>query len=217
MTLRSVAAVLVAVFAIAVVVAAVVAALSGGLAPVAVSATPSSSAPTTSETPVRSPSTAAPPTATPVPVAVDAGLLDVLPVAVDGLPVVESPEGEAAAEKDTALPKVASAVASGLAIDASSGDFVYAVVVRLRQGAMDDATFRDWRDSYDEGACSQANGVDAHAETTIAGRTVYIATCGGGVRTYHVWIASSQLLVSASAVGDDRRLGEKLVQALRPD
>lgn len=216
MTLRWIAAAFVAVFAIAVVVAAIVVALSGGLAPVSVTATPSSSASAPAAS-ASSPGSGAPATPTPVPVAIDPGLLDVLPVAVDGLPVVESPEGEAAAEKDTALPKVATGVASGLAIDASSGDFVYAVVVRLRQGAMDDATFRDWRDSYDEGACSQANGVDARAETTIAGRTVFIATCGGGVRTYHVWIASSQLLVSASAVGDERRLGEKLVQALRPD
>lgn len=211
MSARWVAAVFVAVFAIAVVVAAVVVALTGGAGPVSVAATPSPGA-----TAAISPSDA-PPSSTPVPVAIDPALLHTLPSAVDGLPVVESPEGEAAAEKDAALPKVASAVASGLAIDATSGDFVYAVVVRLRQGAMDDATFRDWRDSYDEGACSQADGVDAHAETTIAGRTVFIATCGGGVRTYHVWIPGSQLLVSASAVGDDRRLGEKLVQALRPD
>ncbi len=155
-------------------------------------------------------------TSAPPAVAVDPTLLRVLPASVGGLAVTESPEGEAAAEKDASLPTVASAIASGLAIDTATGDFVYAVVVRLLPDAMDDTRFRDWRDSYDEGACSQADGVTGHAETTIGGRTVYIATCGGGVRTYHAWIAGSGLLVSASAVGDERRLGEKLMEALTP-
>jgi hypothetical protein len=149
-------------------------------------------------------------------VVVDPTLLAVLPETVDGIVMVESPDGESAALKDANLTKVASAVASGLAIDAATGEFVYVFVVRLMPGALDDAGYRDWRDSYDEGACSQASGVAGHAETTIAGRTVYIGTCAGGVRTYHVRLDGSGILVSASAVGEQRRLGEKLVEGLRP-
>ncbi len=149
-------------------------------------------------------------------VVVDPSLLAILPSSVDGLAMTESADGEAEALKDPNLPKVASAVTSGLAIDTVSGDFVYAVVVRLLPGAMTDASYRDWRDSYDEGACSQADGVVGHAEATIGGRTVYIATCGGGVRTYHVWLEAQGVVISASAVGDQRRLGEKLVEGLRP-
>lgn len=149
-------------------------------------------------------------------VVVDPSLLGVLPRTVDGIAMVESAEGESAALQDPNLTKVASAVASGLAIDAATGEFVYVFVVRLMPGALDDTGYRDWRDSYDEGACSQASGVAGHAETTIQGRTVYIGTCTGGVRTYHVRLDGPGILVSASAVGEQRRLGEKLVEGLRP-
>jgi hypothetical protein len=92
---------------------------------------------------------------------------------------------------------------------------VYAVVVRLLPDAMDETAFRDWRDSFDEGACSLADGVAGHAETETGGRTVYIGTCTGGLRTYHVWLEDRGVLISASAVGE-RRLGEHLVENLRP-
>ena len=148
-------------------------------------------------------------------VVVDAALLAVLPATVDGVAIVESADGETDALSDQTLPQIAVAIAAGLAIDPASGEFVYAVVVRLRDGAMSEERFRDWRDSFDEGACSQAGGVVGHAEAEIAGRTVYIGSCVGGVLTYHVWLREPGLLVSASAVGD-RRLGERLVEGLRP-
>ena len=148
-------------------------------------------------------------------VVVDAALLEVLPATVDGVPIIESADGEAEALSDPNLGEVALAIAAGLAIDSSSGEFVYAVVVRLRDGAMSDERFRDWRDSFDEGACSQARGVAGNAEAEIAGRTVHIGSCVGGVLTYHVWLREPGLLVSASAVGD-RRLGQRLVEGLRP-
>lgn len=148
-------------------------------------------------------------------VAIDPSLLRILPASVDGFPVVESPETEAAFLDDPLLKLLASAVAAGLAVEPTSGEFVYAVVVRLLPDAMDDAVFRDWRDSFDDGACSQADGVAGHAETRIGGRTVYIGTCTGGLRTYHVWLENRDVLISASAVGE-RRLGERLVENLRP-
>ena len=148
-------------------------------------------------------------------VVVDPTLLAVLPAAVDGVPVTESTDGEADALANVQLPEIASALAAGLAVDSASGDFVYAVIVRLLPGGFDDTRFRDWRDSYDEGACSGAGGVVGHAETELAGRTVYIGTCDAGVRTYHAWIAEEDLLVSASAAGD-RRFGERLMAELRP-
>ena len=169
-----------------------------------------------SSPPTASPSTG--PSGTPGPtssVAIDPSLLAVLPESVDGLPVTESPEAEAASVADPQLEAVASALAAGIAVEASTGEFAFAVVVRLLPGAMNDDTFRDWRDSYDEGACSQADGVSGHAETEIGGRTVYIGTCAGGLRTYHVWLEAQDLLVSVSAVGE-RRLGEHLVGNLRP-
>jgi hypothetical protein len=148
-------------------------------------------------------------------VVVDTTLLGVLPAAVDGVPVTESTDGESDALANPQLPSIASALAAGLAVDSASGNFVYAVVVRLLPGGFDDTHFRDWRDSYDEGACSGAGGVVGHAQAEIASRTVFIGTCDAGVRTYHVWIEDKDLLVSASAAGD-RRFGERLMAELRP-
>ncbi|MEO8469003.1 MAG: hypothetical protein ABI573_04980 [Chloroflexota bacterium] len=176
-------------------------------------------APTRTDAPIASP-TQHLPTGTPSvepssSVAIDASLLAILPARVDGIEVVESPEAEIAALAGPELAAVGSAMAAGIAVDATSGQFVYAVVVRLEPGAVTDAVFRDWRDSYDEGACSQAAGVTGKAEAQIGGRTVYIGSCGGGVLTYHVWLADQGILISASAVGD-RRLGEALMGNLRP-
>jgi hypothetical protein len=148
-------------------------------------------------------------------VVIDSRLLDVLPEAVDGFELVESPEAELAALEDPQLPAVAASIAAGIAVDAAGGEFVYAIVVALIPGVMDANVFRDWRDSFDEGACSQADGVVGHAETEIGGRTVYIGTCVGDLRTYHVWLEAQEVLISASAVGE-RRLGERLVENLRP-
>lgn len=158
------------------------------------------------------------PSETPVPasgVVIDSRLLDVLPTTVDGFDLVESADAEAAALEDPELAVVAASIAAGIAVDPASGEFVYAIVVRIKPGTMGGAVFRDWRDSFDEGACSQASGVGGHAQTEIDGRTVYIGTCAGRLRTYHVWLEEKEVLVSASAVGD-RRLGESLMENLQP-
>ena len=176
-------------------------------------------APTSTGSPIPSP-TQNLPTVTPgvtssSPVAIDPSLLAILPATVDGIEIVETPDAEVAALAGPELAAVGSAMAAGIAVDATTGQFVYAVVVRLEPGAMDDGVFRDWRDSYDQGACSQAAGVTGKAEAQIGGRTVYIGSCSGGVLTYHVWLVDQGILISASAVGD-RRLGELLMENLRP-
>jgi hypothetical protein len=161
------------------------------------------------------------PAGTPVPLAsfgpltIDPALLGVLPASVAGLPVMESPEGDADARTNRVLPSIAEAAVSGVAVDTASGDLVVALVVRLRAGTFDDAAFRSWRDSYDLGACAASGGVTGDAEAQIGGRTVFVGTCANGLHTYHAWIADKNLLVSASSIGS-RRLGEDLMANLRP-
>jgi hypothetical protein len=147
-------------------------------------------------------------------VAVDPSLLGLLPPAVNGFAITESPEAETSAGQSPDLSVVATAFGAGLAADPTGNDWAFAVVVALRPDVMTDAAFRDWRDSYDEGACSQAGGVVGHAEAQIGGRTAYITSCGGGLRTYHVWLPTRQRLVSVSAVGE-RRFGEQLIAGIR--
>jgi hypothetical protein len=141
-------------------------------------------------------------------------LLDHLPAAVDGLPVQRSPASDAIVLSDPTVLAYADAAITGLAIDPAAGEFVHATLVQLRPGVFSDGFFRDWRDTFDGAVCSQAGGVRGHAEATIGGRQTFIGSCQDAVRTYHVWLARSGLLVSISSVGQ-RRLGEKLVAGLR--
>jgi len=173
------------------------------------------------EVPAASPSgpapTAPPPSATldaDVPASVDATLLGVLPEAVGDAPVVEDVEEAAVAVADVTLSRIATAIDVGVALDEATGNLVIAHVVRLREGAFDDATFRQWRDSFDEGACAGAGGVEGHAQVPIAERRVYVTSCAAEQRIYHLWAQDDGLLISASAVGPGR-FGEVLMNGLR--
>lgn len=147
-------------------------------------------------------------------VRIDPALLAVLPDSVGGQSVLESSEGDADASTNASLARIAESAVGALAIDPGPGDFVLALVVRLQPDALDDSGFRNWRDNYDVGVCS-GSGVAGHAESQIGGRTVYVATCGNGLHTYHVWIPASRLLVSASS-GGSANFGEQLFGALKP-
>ncbi len=153
------------------------------------------------------------PTAPSGPVAIDPSLLDHLPAQVDGLDVMRSAESDLAAAADPVVTEFGQGVVTGLAVDPASGDFAYATLVRLRPDAFTEDLYRSWRDTFNEGACSQAGGVVRVAVTEISGREVHIGSCEGGVRTYHVWLGNSRVLVSVSAAGE-RRLGELLVKSL---
>jgi hypothetical protein len=105
-----------------------------------------------------------------------------------------------------ALEVASIAVALAIAPSASGDDFAVVSVIKPRGAAGNDAWFRDWRDTYDQGACGQAGGVVGNAEAQIGGGTVYIGSCGAGVRTYHTRLVASGIVVSITALGT-RRLG----------
>jgi hypothetical protein len=148
------------------------------------------------------------------PAVIDSALLQYLPESIEAFPVTEALDEAALALADPALTGIATALDVGLALDESTGNLVIAHVVRLREGAFDDGTYRQWRDSYDDGACAAAGGVNARAEIPIDGRTVFVTSCVGDLRVYHVWIEDQHLLISASSVGAGR-FGELLMGELR--
>lgn len=148
------------------------------------------------------------------PAVIDPALLEYLPASIEGFPVTEAVDEAAVALADPALSQIATAVDVGLALDKATGNLVTAHVVRLRDGAFDDATYRLWRDSFDAGACAAAGGVDGRIEATIDGRTVFVTSCVGDLRTYHLWIEDEHLLISASSVGAGR-FGELLMNDLQ--
>jgi hypothetical protein len=149
---------------------------------------------------------------------VDRSLLDVLPASIKGLPLVGNSDGEAHDLTDPALAGEASALAAALVIDTNTGDFAYVSVVRLRIGVYSDAYFQSWRETFDEGACSQAGGVaQSSAEADLAGHHTFIGHCVGGILTYHVHLTppgAADIIVSISAVGD-QRFGQLVVEGLR--
>jgi hypothetical protein len=146
------------------------------------------------------------------PVVLDPSLLSILPESIDGFPITEAPDEAAVALSDPALQDLATALDAGVAL--GDGNLVTAWVIKLRSGALDDEGFRQWRDTYDFGACSAADGVAGHAEAPIGGRQTFITTCTLGLRTYHVWLEEQDLLVSASSIGS-ANFGEVLMSTLR--
>lgn len=149
---------------------------------------------------------------------VDAGLLRVLPTEVDGVALEPDPATAAQIAADPSLAGSAQAIAVALAIrpgtSSSGDDLAIASVVRLRQGVFSDAWFRTWRANYDDSACEVAGGVTGSpSQVSIAGRTVYVGTCAGDARTYHVHLADPALIVSITAAGAGR-FGELVVAGL---
>jgi hypothetical protein len=149
---------------------------------------------------------------------VDATLLAILPPEIGG---VELTADEATAVGVVSDPALGVSV-EGLAVAAAFGpiatdttlDYVVVTLARLRPGVFGDGFFRDWRDSFDGAVCEQAGGVDGHAEAVIAGRQTFIGTCAGGVRTYHVYLPTWNVVVSMQGSGDGR-FGERVVEGLR--
>lgn len=176
-----------------------------------------SAAPSISAPPATAPATAPSATASPTSVRVEAGLLERLPAQIDGVSLQADAEtaGELAGDAALQMPVDAIAIAIYVAPGASgsTGDYAVATVVHLRPDIFSDTFYRDWRDTFDAGVCEQAGGVSTRAETTIAERRVFIATCAGGIRTYHVHLENDDVLVSIQGIGE-RRLGERIVGGL---
>ena len=146
---------------------------------------------------------------------VDPTLLAILPASVGGLAVAEFPDAERTASADPNLARNVSRVATAFVGDPGGTNWAYAAVVDVRPEAETETFLRDWRDTFDESACARAGGVVGHATVVIGGRSVERASCGSSVRTYHVQITGTGLLVSISDLGDGR-LGEQMVAGLRP-
>jgi len=146
---------------------------------------------------------------------VDATLLDVLPATVDGVPLEEYPDAEQQAVLDPDLGLNVARVATAFVANADGSNWAYTAVVEVRAEARSDAFYRGWQTSFDTSACERAGGVTGHTTMVIAGFDVERTACGAGVRTYHVRIPDSGLLISISDIGD-ARYGELEIAGLRP-
>ncbi len=200
-------------------------------APADPSTTPPTTAPTEAISPATEPPATEPPATEPVSpdattpaesldvptpagaVIEDPSLLSVLPSDVGGVVVAHEAQAFTDAAGDKAFATNVRSAAFAVAVDGEN--LASAVVAKLNPGTYSDAFFRDWRDSYNEGACGQAGGLVGNAESQLGEQTVYIGSCAGGLRTYHAWVESRGVIVSAFSLGD-RKLGELLMAGLRP-
>lgn len=169
--------------------------------------------PTASVTAPATPTPAPTPRGSVPPVVLDPALLAILPAKVGGVSVESEPDAFTDALDDPAF--VDNVQAAVFATVVSGSDLASGVVARLRPGVFSDAFFRDWRDTYDAGACEPAGGVTGNAEAQLGGRTVYLATCSGGLNVYHAYLPQRGVLVSLFSLGD-QRFGEQLMTGLRP-
>ncbi len=181
--------------------------LALGLAGCATS--PVSTSPAAASVPTPSPSesaaaaastVSASPSASPA-VPVDPSLLAILPPNVSGQSIQEVPPVEADLVTDPSLVNHAAGLAVALGIDLNTNDFAYVAVIHLKPLVFSNAFYLSWRQSYDQGACSQSSGLKGTSTTTIGGREVFVGTCTGGARTYHVHLIGPDRLVSITSVG----------------
>jgi hypothetical protein len=184
--------------------------ISGSLPPPA-TGTPGASAGSGQASPSSSPGSSS---VTSGAVRIDPALLAVLPSTVDGATIAEAPEAEAESATDRTLSGSVDRLASGFVHSADGTNWAYASIVALKANAFNEPFYRDWRDTFDRGACSQAGGVTGSAQSSVGGRLVFIGRCAGGLLTYHAYLPGTNLLVSISALGP-QRYGERVIQGLR--
>ena len=148
------------------------------------------------------------------PAILDPTVLAYLPASIDGTPVVEALDEAAVALSNPAVADFASAVDAAVAVDTGNGNLVSAYVVRVKPETFTADIFRQWRDSFDESACTAAGGVVGRAQAEIGGRNAYVTSCVAALRTYHLFIEEEDILISASSIGEGR-FGEKLLAGVR--
>lgn len=201
-------------FAAALIAGSLVLAACGDSPPASVAPSPSavSTALVPSAAPASSPAPSSLAPSSAGPVALDPSLLAILPATVDGVAITTEPDSYAEAARDPSF--VANVDRAIFAIAVSGNDLASGVVAHLRPGIWSDRFFQDWRDTYDQGACGQAGGVVGHAQSTVGTRSVYVATCGGGLRVYHAYLPGPGVVVSLFSLGD-RRFGDLIMEGLR--
>jgi len=175
---------------------------------------PSAPVPTAAVSPSAAVSSPMPPTAGAGATVVDPSLLDQLPATVEE--VAMTPDAETAAEIARTIDLEAGVEAIAVAIYPSLDDYAVVTVARLRQGVFDEDWFRDWRETFDQGVCQQAGGVDpGHSEIELAGRQVFRSTCVGGVVMHHLWLPEMQSIISIQGAGA-LDVGRRVLESLEP-
>jgi hypothetical protein len=147
-------------------------------------------------------------------------LLDLVPRG--GITLTYDPDTTASVAAEPTLAISATGLAIGFATAAAGpsppsagpgGDLAVVSVIRLRDPSVDEAWFRDWRDSYDDAACANAGGVTRHAESVVGQTTVFVGSCAGGSFTYHARVDGGAAVISLTSIGP-ANLGKLIMEGL---
>lgn len=146
-----------------------------------------------------------------LPALVDRSLLALLPVSVDGLPVVEDIEGEL--EQAARLEAGRTIRGYAAAVIGDAGDNVASISLVTPAFPADVASFaRTWAQQFDTAACD-ANGGTALTTTSIIGRyRVDVSRCSGGAVIYHA-ILGGRAVLSILELGP-KELGRRVIEEL---
>ncbi len=138
-----------------------------------------------------------------------------LPADVGGNCLRRSTAIELAATADPSLAASAAGFAAAEAGELStSGGFVAVSLVELRASVDVESFFARWRVDYDRAACAAVGGVGSTGVRQVAGRSVDVASCLGGARTFHFRVRQGRLVVSILSLGSDA-LAEAVIGGLR--
>ena len=176
----------------------------GSAAALALGACGAVTAPSAGATGSTTPGSLSPPGSLPVslpaasPAAIDPSLLDLLPATVDGAARTIDPASEEAFRSDPTLAAMATAFATAV-YRGPNGAVVLALPIRLRDRALSDAAFRDFRDTYGAAVCAGAGGLVGAADTTVAARQVSVSRCAAGALVYYVRLSGPGVLLVVDA------------------
>lgn len=173
---------------------------------------PSAPTPTVVFTPSPAPASPTPSSADAGATIVDLSLLDRLPASIEDIDLTA--DAETAAEIARTIDSSSGVEAMAVAIYPSPDDYAVVTVVRLRPDVLDEGWFRDWRETFDEGVCQQAGGVDpGHSEIELGGRQVFRSTCAGGVVIHHLSLPEASTILSIQGAGS-LDLGRRVLEGL---
>ena len=140
-------------------------------------------------------------------------LLYGLPTMVGGSPLVEDTLLEVQAMDDSGICSAFTAYYAAQVGDLTDPNWLVATFEQPKEGAQNAEFFDQWRDSWFNSACLQADGLDTKATEMINDWQVDVGHCKGGVDAYVV-VLDSGLLISAMDLGP-RRLGRELIAAIK--
>jgi hypothetical protein len=143
---------------------------------------------------------------------IDPSLMTNIPAVVGGDPLVESTDIEIAAMDD---PNYATAFKSYYVASIGSitdVNWLEVSIGALQDGALTQDFYTQWRGSWFQTACSQADGIASTDQESINDWPVDVATCKGGVDAYTLSLDNG-VLVSIMDIGP-RRLGRELIEGI---